>query len=627
VTEEDLLRKIRHYRCQFKKFKGLYEECISNTCDPTLITLNQNILRLVSPCDEDIDFSLVYENEQEVPYTLDGTKIIVPGCDPVNVFFNDNPFAQVPCGDDFYFFVVDQDDNPITPLSVSGNTIQVNIPGCCEETFISFNDDEPILLGCGETNFLLTDVDENPLTVIDVIDGVIRVNVSPCEDATAVLRDTENNILSTTPIASGATENITAPDGTVTITRDSLPFAVQAVRSGATVSVEVPSDVNPAWQRPTGWLALDTVTTGTNNFSGLFAVYELERNVNTIQMAGGAGNIIDWGDGTTQSNVSTTLYTKEYNYATIASPVLVDAAGLNYKMVVVNINLTGVTNLQIERNTTAVVVPNSRNLGWLDIALDCATLTFLNVSNQGFSTRLQRLLIYNVGATLSGLAYFVQLAALRVLRFPFDKLQTTNQTFINNFGDVRDENNQPISVNLAINNASLISFMAGSHLTEIGNITSPLSTTFQSTLQNSIVLEKVGNISVPSATNIVNGLNNCHKLKGVINITSSGLLTNINQVVFGCFLLDGLVISDCTNVTNAVNVLNNCRNLKTLILTGLRVGITVDDCMLDAAAINAFFTSLGTASGSQTIFIRRNPGSATCDTTIATGKGFTVTII
>jgi hypothetical protein len=30
--------------------------------------------------------------------------------------------------------------------------------------------------------------------------------------ATAVLRDTDNNILSTTPIASGATENITAPD-------------------------------------------------------------------------------------------------------------------------------------------------------------------------------------------------------------------------------------------------------------------------------------------------------------------------------------------------------------------------------------------------------------------------------
>jgi hypothetical protein len=39
--------------------------------------------------------------------------------------------------------------------------------------------------------------------------------IPTCEDATAVLRDTDNNILSTTPIASGATENITAPDGTV----------------------------------------------------------------------------------------------------------------------------------------------------------------------------------------------------------------------------------------------------------------------------------------------------------------------------------------------------------------------------------------------------------------------------
>ena len=38
------------------------------------------------------------------------------------------------------------------------------------------------------------------------------------------------------------------------------------------------------------------------------------------------------------------------------------------------------------------------------------------------------------------------------------------------------------------------------------------------------------------------------------------------------------------------------------------------------------FTSLGTASGSQTITITGNPGSATCNTFIATSKGYTVVI-
>jgi Leucine-rich repeat (LRR) protein len=43
---------------------------------------------------------------------------------------------------------------------------------------------------------------------------------------------------------------------------------------------------------------------------------------------------------------------------------------------------------------------------------------------------------------------------------------------------------------------------------------------------------------------------------------------------------------------------------------------------LSAAAINAFFTSLGSASG--VLDVRLNPGSATCDPTIATAKGYTV---
>jgi hypothetical protein len=45
---------------------------------------------------------------------------------------------------------------------------------------------------------------------------------------------------------------------------------------------------------------------------------------------------------------------------------------------------------------------------------------------------------------------------------------------------------------------------------------------------------------------------------------------------------------------------------------------------MSASAIDALFTSLGTAVGSQTISVKRNPGSATCTTSIATSKGYTV---
>jgi len=60
--------------------------------------------------------------------------------------------------------------------------------------------------------------------------------------------------------------------------------------------------------------------------------------------------------------------------------------------------------------------------------------------------------------------------------------------------------------------------------------------------------------------------------------------------------------------------------------TGLTRGISVANNLLSATEINNFFTSLGTAFGAQTIVVTGNPGAATCDVTIATLKGFTVTI-
>ena len=381
------------------------------------------------------------------------------------------------------------------------------------------------------------------------------------------------------------------------------------------------------WVRPSGWIPLDTVGVGTENFSGLFAVYETQKNVNTIQITTLGVNTIDWGDGTTQAVTSGVLYTKVYDYSTITSTVLVDDAGLNYKMVVVNINMTGVSILFIDRNTTATVIGNTRNLGWLDIAVDCSTMTTFSPSGQGLSTRLQRLLIYNVGAFINGVSSFIQLAALKVLKFPFDKLQSSNQTFINNFGDCRDENNLPLNINLTINTGNGFNVLSNSHLTEIGDVIAPLTNSFQNFFFNSVLLKKVGNINASSAGNLVSTFQACIKLTGVINVTTSLTLTSFNSMLNGCFLVDGLIISNCTNVTSTVNAILNCKNLKTLILTGLRVGITVDDCLMEATEINAFFTSLGTASGTQTIFIRRNPGSATCDTTIATTKGFTVVIV
>jgi hypothetical protein len=289
--------------------------------------------------------------------------------------------------------------------------------------------------------------------------------------------------------------------------------------------------------------------------------------------------------------------------------------------------MTSATQLYIDRNTTATLINNARSLNWLDIAVDCSTLTTFGVSGQAIANKLQRLLIYNVGATFDGSnAYFKELVHLRVLKFPFEKLQSSNITFINYFGDVKDESNNPLNINLAINTASLFNLFLNSLLTKIGNVSAPTSTNGQSMFENSLMLHTIGTVSMPLASNIVSMFSACVNLESVVNITISSSCTNISSLGFNTKKCKGFIISNCSGINHTTNAFFGMVSMETLILTGLTRGFTIDDCNMSATAINALFTSLGNAVGSQTINVRRNPGSATCTTSIATSKGFTVVI-
>lgn len=79
----------------------------------------------------------------------------------------------------------------------------------------------------------------------------------------------------------------------------------------------------------------------------------------------------------------------------------------------------------------------------------------------------------------------------------------------------------------------------------------------------------------------------------------------------------------------SVNLAGNA--LTGIIITGAVGGeeesnFEINDNDLDASALNAFFTSLGTAAtpGIPYVFIAGNPGTGSCDTSIATGKGWNV---
>jgi hypothetical protein len=474
-------------------------------------------------------------------------------------------------------------------------------------------------------------------------DGIVEVDlpsgsdeVQIISDSVITLKDSVGTTISTTDVLATDTADITAPDGLININGSSvgnvksngtrnLFVKLNGTNSGTYDGVDTINVTSTdAWVRPTGWLPLDTVGTGTNKFSGLFAVYETQKNVCTIQITIGS-HTINWGDGTTQVTSSNVIYTKVYDYATISSAVLVDEFGFNYKMVVVNISLATATALYIDRNTTATLINNGRTLGWLDIALDCSTMTAFITSGQGKPAYLERMLVYNMASNVNG-CDFSNMQVLKVLKFPFANVSNGVSMFASFIGQVRDESNNPINITMTSATGNNQNLFNNSLIDHVGNISAPTITNASQWFNSNFNLQSIGTVNFPLVTTLSLFIYLNYNLTKMGTITTSSTLTSLNNFGNGCRKLKGINITNCSGVTDVTSAFVGMVSLESLILTGLTRGFTIDDCNMSATAIDALFTSLGTALGSQTINVRRNPGSATCTTSIATSKGFTVVI-
>lgn len=105
--------------------------------------------------------------------------------------------------------------------------------------------------------------------------------------------------------------------------------------------------------------------------------------------------------------------------------------------------------------------------------------------------------------------------------------------------------------------------------------------------------------------------------------TSAG--TNFNNMFNGCQALTTVAGLNVAAGTTFTTMFSSCTSLQSAPLAGGRFTISYASCMLNAAALDAIYTALGTASGSQTITVTSNPGTTGDTPTIATGKGWTVT--
>ena len=130
--------------------------------------------------------------------------------------------------------------------------------------------------------------------------------------------------------------------------------------------------------------------------------------------------------------------------------------------------------------------------------------------------------------------------------------------------------------------------------------------------------EWVGSCPITSFFSMFQG---CSSLQSVELDTSSG--TSFNSMFQGCSSLQSVEL-DTSSGTNFSSMFQNCSSLSSVILTGCKYTVSVANGVLSGTALDALYTSLGTAAGSQTITVSGNHGTSSDTPSIATAKGWTI---
>lgn len=147
---------------------------------------------------------------------------------------------------------------------------------------------------------------------------------------------------------------------------------------------------------------------------------------------------------------------------------------------------------------------------------------------------------------------------------------------------------------------------------------------FGSMFLNCNSLRTLPALDVSLGTNFQSMLQECWSLESVTLNTPAG--TTFINFLFNAYSVRALSInmSAVTNASQFSQLIGQVAVLTSLTLTGLKYAISISGASLNAVALDAFYTSLGTAAGSQTITVTGNPGTATDTPSIATAKGWTV---
>ena len=136
-------------------------------------------------------------------------------------------------------------------------------------------------------------------------------------------------------------------------------------------------------------------------------------------------------------------------------------------------------------------------------------------------------------------------------------------------------------------------------------------------------LQRLPNLDTSSSTNFNHFASSCIS-NTYVPIYDLSNATNTYNIFRSHYKLRKIpAIAFPNTITNATDMFRDSISLERIEATGIAETFSVYNCNISPENLEYLFSNLGTVSG-ETINIGLNPGTATCDRTIATAKGWTV---
>lgn len=382
------------------------------------------------------------------------------------------------------------------------------------------------------------------------------------------------------------------------------------------------------WQRPADWLAMPA--TVENAVDILAAVFNDESNYVAVEATVTGGFQVDWGDGNVTTHNSDATAEHQYDYADTDLGALTERG---YKQALIRITpqaANDITAFDLSvRHTRSNL--NATSSPWLDIQVNTPSATSITIKgalSTNPCTFCERVNFVAMGAVTSLVFNFMR--SLQSVTFPAGSLQSlsTMSGMFQNCNALREVEFPAGSLQAVTNMLSCFSGCTALETMEFPASSLASVTTIQSAFEGCSTLRKVtwpaGSLVICTSLTLL--FSSTYLLEEAV-FPDGGFpdVTSIGSAFTNCgarriiFPGDG-VFSSLVTTSSAFS---NCTRLSILENFQCPVSFSITGCNFDGQALDSIYDALPAASA--TITVGTNHGTADDDTSIATGKGWTVT--